>query len=186
MIKKIIALLIFVGCLANIVSCSPYVTWKEEVMLNDGHLIVVEQKRRMEGQIGREAWLTMSLPEISPQPIIWHENLAPLILNIDEGRLFVVANAPTGLEQRKYGTPTPAYYGFEWKNGVFVRIPFKEISKNIYTTNLLLGGSPKKGESFIDIRTKNNYRFESPPYTSDLLKLDPNLGCQSLFPCNAF
>jgi len=156
---------------------NPDTVWKEEVKLNDGRVVVVEQKRRMDGPVALEDWVTINLPEISPQPIVWHENLAPLILNINEGRLFVVARAGNYFEQQQYGNVTPAYYGFEWNGMKFVRISFEKIPEKIYTTNLLLDDSPKHGESFIDINIKEKVRHGIPPTPSDLLRLDPNLGC---------
>jgi hypothetical protein len=51
------------------------ITWTEDVKLLDGRVITVTQKRRIEGRMSREAWLTFKLPEFGDKEIVWHENL---------------------------------------------------------------------------------------------------------------
>src|ERR1017187_6175079 len=102
MLRKIVLLIVTTGCLMNLAACSPYVTWKEEVKLNDGRVIVVEQKKLVEDEMAREAWLTINLPEFSAEQIVWHEHLSPIVLNIDEGMLYVVGQPPTAREERQY------------------------------------------------------------------------------------
>jgi hypothetical protein len=177
MLKKLIFLFIFSGCLMNIAACSEFVSWKEEVKLNDGRVIVVEQKKRMEGQIAREAWLTINLPEFSSQPIIWHENLNPLILNISNGKLYVVGRPPSGLEIRQYGIQKPFYIGFEWSNGAFQRIPFEEIPENIYTTNMLIDSFPSKRIDLMTLEQKNSIEVNNRRTIPDIYKrIDPKAG----------
>src|SRR5271156_2486460 len=84
------------GGLLSLTACGgpDSITWQEEVKLNDGRVIVVTQKKRCEGAytggnyascITREAWLTIALPEFSSQPMVWHESLDPMVVNIDGG-----------------------------------------------------------------------------------------------------
>lgn len=105
MLKKLVWLTAILGEFCVLPGCAgsltgpEYKTWQEEVKLNDGRVIVVTQKKRctdaFKGQnyvgcIDRESWLTINLPEFSVQPIIWHENLNPRVLNIHNGKLYVV------------------------------------------------------------------------------------------------
>jgi hypothetical protein len=157
MMKKFILLISVMGYLMGLVACSQdihYVSWQEEVKLNDGRVIVVEQKKRPEGGIAREAWLTISIPEISAQPIVWHESLSPLVVNIDDGKLYVVGYPPTIIEENKYGKPSPDYVAFVWEHGIWNRIPFDDIPKKIYNTNMLIEGFPKKGTTVLTLEQK--------------------------------
>jgi hypothetical protein len=179
-VKKFVLLASILGCLMNLAACSqdsPYVTWKEEVKLNDGRVIVVEQKKRPDGGIAREAWLTINLPEFSTQPIVWHENLSPLIVNIDGGKLYVVGYPPTIIEENKYGKPSPDYVAFVWDHGAWNRIPFDDIPQQIYTTNMLIDGFPPKGITILTLKKKNgpemNGDATQPP---GLLRLSPRFG----------
>ena len=127
--------------------------WREEVKLLDGRVIVVTQKKRCEGAytggnyascIAREAWLTINLPEFSKEPIIWHENLYPIVVNVYEGRLYLVGAFPTQREFKLYGQPTHPYIAFVWKNQNWQPIPFKSILEAIYDINMLLEATPSK------------------------------------------
>lgn len=71
------------------------ITWTEEVKLLDGRVITVMQKRRIEGNIEREAWLTIKLPEFGDKEIVWHENLDTMVLNVYQNKLYVVGRFPT-------------------------------------------------------------------------------------------
>ena len=112
------------------------ITWQEEVKLLDGRVITVTQKRRIEQNMDREAWLTIKLPEFGDKEIVWHESLSTQVLNLYHGKLYVIANFPSDLEYRKYGRPKPSYVGFRYDAGKWVRIPFSDIPEAIYDTNM--------------------------------------------------
>lgn len=182
MLKKIIQLIVTTGCLLTVCTgftFSPFVTWKEEVMLNDGRVIVVEQKKRADRGIAREAWLTISLPEFSAQPIVWHENLTPLIVNVDSGRLYVVGYPPTVVECRHYSDPRPFYVGFVWGGRTWNQIPFEEIPESIYTTNMLIEGFPPSGTDLLTLEKKNSREVNNATGMSPSFKrLNPKATCQ--------
>lgn len=147
-------------------------------MLNDGRKITVDQKRRVEGQNAREAWLRIELPEISSESIEWHENLIPLVVNIDKDRLYVIGWPKTDRESRKYGFTKPPYVGFVLENGIFVRIPFQQIPRTIYATNMLIDDFPPAGTNFLSISDKNSPIFNGRRLMpASLLRIDPDLGC---------
>jgi len=176
MIKKYAALFIFSGCLLNIAACSPFVMWKEEVKLNDGRVVVVEQKKLVDHGIAREAWLTLNLPEFSDQPIVWHEFVSPIVLNIDGGHLYIVGDPPTPVEIRKYDCPKHAYVGFVWENKTWKRIPFERIPVDIYDANMLIANFPQNGTSFMTLDKKNSKEENGDARIHGLLKIDPNRG----------
>jgi len=133
-----------------------FVQWNEEVKLNDGRVIVVGEKKRIGGIIARETWMTINLPEFSMGPIVWHENLKPLVVNINGGQLYVVGIPPTEVEFNLYGKPRPNYVGFVWEKNEWTRIPFEKIPESIYKTNMLLEGLPPKGVTLLTLDRKNS------------------------------
>ncbi|WP_211463984.1 hypothetical protein [Collimonas silvisoli] len=175
MIKKLVQLIVIVGCMMNLSACSQIiVTWQEEVKLNDGRIIVVEQKKRSDGRIAREAWLTINLPEFSAKPLVWHENLDPLILNVNEGRLYVVGIPPTVREARLYGNPTPPYIGFLWERDSWKRIPFEQIPEAIYATNMLIESFPPKDTTLLTLAKKKSVEVNGDPTLPKYFKrIDP-------------
>lgn len=146
--------------------CDKTVQWKEEVKLNDGRIVVVTQKKRCEGGdyrankdatcIARESWLTVRLPEFSDSDIVWHETLKPMVINVDEGQLYVIGLPPTSLEFRNYGAPNPPYIGFRWSNSDWIRINFTEIPKSIYETNMLIENIPRNRTSLLRLAVKDS------------------------------
>ena len=135
-------------------SCGNTGSWQEEVKLTDGRVITVTQKRRYEGRVPREHWMTFKLPEFGNQEITWHENLSPHVLNVYQGKLYVVGIPFTEQEFRLYGNPKPSYLGYRYKAGQWQRIPFTEIPVAIYDTNLLIANEPPNGAKLVYFANK--------------------------------
>lgn len=190
--KKRFALFVSLGLfLICLSSCSKppaeFVTWKEVVRLNDDRTIVVSQKKFCDGGphtggkhaycVDREAWLTIDLPEFSSTPMVWHEHLSPMIVNIDHGKLYVVGTPATQREYRLYGEPEPLYVGFVWESGQWKKIQFKEIPVSIYDANMLIDSIPPKDTVLLSLEEKNssvlNGRSELRA-TREVLRVDPN------------
>ena len=148
---------------ASACSSGEYKTWREEVILSDGSKIFVDQKRRCDGAyngqannacIAREAWLTVYRPELSERPIEWHEHLHPMIVNLFQGKLYVVGDPPTEREFHLYGSPRPAYIGFVWEADHWRQLKFSEIPPAIYDTNLLIAAFPPEGITALTVERK--------------------------------
>lgn len=137
-------------------------SWQEEVKLSDGRVITITQKRRYEnvyngqnvGNLPREFWLTFKLPEFGNQEITWHESLLPQVLNVHQGKLYVVGTPFTELEFRQYGKPYPEYVPYRYEAGQWKRIPFNEVPEAIYDTNLLIANEPPNGAKFVSFAIK--------------------------------
>jgi len=158
-------------------SSSPFITWKEQVKLNDSRVIVVDQKRRSDHGTDREAWLTINLPDFSPQPIVWHENLFPILINVDQGNLYVVGFPGSSVELKLYGNPRPPYVGFLWQGGAWKRIPFERIPATIYKTNMLVADFSPKEATLLTLAEKESASLNGRPGVPDtLLLLDPSMG----------
>ncbi|WP_061537023.1 hypothetical protein [Collimonas arenae] len=139
--------------------------------LNDGRVIVVEQKKRADRGIAREVWLTINLPEFSSQPIVWHEHLDPLVVNIHAGRLYVVGMPPTQREFELLGRPQPSYLAYIWENGTWRRIPFSEIPEAIFDANMFLEGLPLANEKLVTLAQKDPSLLNE--YPRWLRRIDP-------------
>ena len=183
---RLLELMIAFGILLSIGACvaSPkLVTWQEEVKLLDGRTIVVEQMKTCEGAytggnyadcIARESWVTINLPELSAKPIVWHEHLFAIIVNIYNGKLFVVGSAPTQREYKFYGDDKPLYISFIWENDHWKRIPFNEIPTAIYDTNMLLEAIPL-GMKYLTRAKKESSEMNGDPRTAkQFRRLDPD------------
>lgn len=130
-------------------------TWQEEVKLLDGRVIIITQKRRYDnGKMPREFWLSFKLPEFSNQEIAWHENLSPRVLNVYQGKLYVVGAPWTTREFEQYGKPKPSYLGYRYEAGRWQLVPFNEIPVAIYDTNLLIEGEPPRDMKFATFAMK--------------------------------
>lgn len=161
-----------------------YVEWQEEVQLNDGRVIVVTQKKKCSeaytGQnwatcIAREAWVTINLPEFSDKPIVWHEHLYAMVINVHNNNLYVVGMFPTEQEFKQYGMPQPPWLGFVWKAGEWKRISFLDIPQEIYDVNMLIEGIPPKEIKYLSIQRKEGKDINGRPgYIKPLKRIDPN------------
>jgi hypothetical protein len=182
--KNALRMMLIMIAVTQITACSKTVEWKEEVKLNDGRVIVVTQKKRCEGGdytaktgatcIARESWLTLSLPEFSQKEIVWHEGLKPMVLNVHEGRLYVVGRAPTTLEFRAYGATNPPYFGFVWDKQTWKRIAFTDIPEAIYDANMLIESIPQDRTDRLTLLQKNSEAENgNPVYPSPLRRIDP-------------
>lgn len=162
-------------------ACSDIGSWKEEVRLSDGRVIIVEQQRKYEGvytgqdvgSVVRESWMTFKLPEFDDKEIIWHENLKPRILNVHDGQLYIVGVPPTGREFRKYGKPNPSYLGYKYNQKAWVNIPFSEIPEAIYDTNLWIESTPPNKTHYISIPDKEN-EMRDPELSKHQKTIDPS------------
>lgn len=131
------------------------ITWTEEVKLLDGRVITVTQKRRYdEGKMPREFWLTFSLPEFGDQEITWHSDILAQVLNVHQGKIYVVGTTDTEQSIRQYGNPNPPYLGYHYETGQWKRIPFTEIPVVIYDTNLLIANAPPNDAKFVSFEIK--------------------------------
>lgn len=147
-------------------------SWQEEVKLADGRVIIVTQKRRYEGRVPREHWMRFKLPEFGSQEITWHEKLSPHVLNVYQGKLYVVGIPFTEQEFRFYGDPRPSYVGYRFDVGQWRRIPFGDIPVAIYDTNLLIANGPPNGANVVSLEIKET-RMKDETLDGPLKKVDP-------------
>ncbi len=157
-IDTLIALLVIAAIFGGVyywIYSSNFHEWKEEVRLADGHVIVVDQKRRLDGRTAREAWVNFTIAGVSDKPVSWHESLLPLVINVSDGKLYLVAYPPSAAEQAKYGNPSRGYVSFRWVDGTWKRIPFEEVPAAIYQSNMLIWPVPNNESRLLTVAEKN-------------------------------
>src|SRR6185437_4005132 len=170
----LLAIAAIFGAIYYWISSSAIHEWKEEVKLSDGRVIVVEQKRRFDGRVARESWVDFSLPESGGKTIEWHESLLPLVLNVNGGKLYLGARAPSKTEQIKYGNPKSGYMPFVGADGKWESIPFEEVPSAIYESNMLIWPVPSNESRTLTLAEKNSADYNAnaklPP---ELKRLQP-------------
>lgn len=130
-------------------------TWTEEVKLLNGRVISVKQKWLYDrDRMPRDFTLRFKLPEFGDKEITWHENLMPQVLNVYQGKLYVVGIPFGEAEFRLYGKPFPEYVPYRYEAGQWQRIPFNEIPLAIYDTNMTISSEPQNGATHISLAYK--------------------------------
>jgi hypothetical protein len=187
--KSVSPSVLIVAGLLSLSACSKSpksFSWKEEVRLNDESVIVVTQRRSCDlpiqseksfGCIEREAWVTLDMPQFSPQAIVWNEKLHPRIVNVYNGKLYIVGSPPTERESRLYeiyAKPVSPYLSFLWDKGQWNRIPLAQVPEAIYGTNMLIEGIPPKDVSVLTVEVKESRKVNgNGQYAKHLKRVDP-------------
>ena len=129
-------------------------SWKEEVQLHDGHVLVVERHYNLGGYPTLDArerqaldqTVTFTLPG-SNKRISWKteyrqdlpepNSLGPLLLDI-VGGIPYLATSPAGcIAYNKWGRPNPPYVLFKYTNDAWQQIPMKEFPSELVGANLM-------------------------------------------------
>ncbi|OGT04442.1 MAG: hypothetical protein A2143_05575 [Gallionellales bacterium RBG_16_57_15] len=129
-------------------------SWKEEVKLHDGQVIVVERFYNLGGYPAIESHnrspldqtLTFTLSE-SKKEISWRteyrddspepNSLGPLLLDVVGGVPFI-ATSPAGcISYNKWGRPNPPYILFKYVDDEWKRIPLEEFPAELVQANLM-------------------------------------------------
>lgn len=126
--------------------------WKEEVLLHDGQKIVVERSVERGGrhEIGqkppfRSQRMRFAMPGTGEQ-IEWVDNFSedigtasflPMLLDIQQGNAYLVANTMGCLSYNKWGRPNPPYVIFKHENKAWTRITLQELPVEIKAPNLI-------------------------------------------------
>lgn len=103
--------------------------WDEEVLLSDGRMLLVHraQKFNTEGAL-IETVLTFDLPEMGGKQT-WREHLSPSIVDIYEGRAYVVGHVTHKFayvyKAPKYGYVAYTYGGSGWQRIPFISLPIQ-------------------------------------------------------------
>lgn len=133
---------------------SATMSWKEEVVLHDGKIIVAERFYNLGGYPAIESHnrtpldetITFVLPESNNQ-ISWRteyrnelsesSSLGALLLDVVDGVPYI-ATSPTGcIAYNKWGRPNPPYVLFKYVNDEWKRIPLEEFPPVLVHANMM-------------------------------------------------
>jgi hypothetical protein len=127
--------------------------WKEEVMLHDGQMIIVERSliRKGRHEVGQEPpikehTLTFTPPG-SDKSITWkseytddigHSSLSLLALGIVNGTPYITTKPTRCLAYNKWGRPNPPYIFFKYVDQKWKQITLQEFPVEIKQPNVVL------------------------------------------------
>jgi len=128
--------------------------WKEEVLLHDGKVLIVERHSNPADYLvpgsseppARDESLAFTLPETN-QRVTWKtefdervpepNSLGPLLLDIVDGIPYL-ATSPAGcISYNKWGRPNPPYILFKYAHEKWERIPLQEFPQALVKPNLM-------------------------------------------------
>lgn len=136
-------------------------SWKEEVLLHDGQIIVVERFYNLGSYSSIESkerdvldeTVTFSLSGTGKK-IIWKtdfrdsvpepNSLNLLVLDIVNGTPFVAAYPAGIIAYNKWGRPNPPYVFFRYDGKAWQQILLEEFPKEINKVNVIVGSPPAK------------------------------------------
>ena len=107
-------------------------SWDEEVQLSDGRMITMHRAHKFNTEHALiETALTFDLPEMGGKQT-WREFLYPAIVDVYQGKAYVVGDVRGSLAQfGAHRTPRLLYVAYVFSNGTWQRIPFLEVPETI-------------------------------------------------------
>jgi hypothetical protein len=115
-------------------------SWDEEVQLSDGRMLIVHRAHKFntEGALIETA-LTFDLPEMGGKQT-WREFLYPAIVDVYEGKVYVVGDVRGSLQKfSAYRDPRFLYVAFVYESGQWTRIPFSKVPQHVRTRENIPG-----------------------------------------------
>lgn len=136
--------------------------WKEEVLLHDGQVIVIERSVRTGevpveiGQPPGESDYTLSFRMAGGKTVSWEagKSFRPMIFDLHSGTPYVVATGRTSPDYEKHGCPKPPYFIFRYTDGSWQRIDYEQMPKEIRRTNLSASVTQEE-ESLVAVKRGN-------------------------------
>lgn len=180
-------------------------SWKEEVRLHDGKMIIVERSQSYGGrrEVGqgapiREHIITFTLPNTN-KPLsfkseytedVGRANLNLLALHVLDGTPYIVTEPNLCLAYNKWGRPNPPYVLFKhdgraWQRISMSELPvaFKELNVTIYLGSQDVEAITKKGlVSAEEIKRRNSELTQYPQFKTILREpyAGAGRGCEEL------
>lgn len=163
--------------------------WKEEVVLHDGKVVVVERFFNLGGyptidshnRSPLDQTITFTLPETNKR-ISWKteyknnttepNSLGPLLLDVVDGIPYL-ATSPAGcIAYNKWARPNPPYVLFKYVNDAWERIPLEEFPAVLIKANLMSKPDSRGIKSYYTVE-EVKYQMSGrniPAYTKVILR----------------
>lgn len=115
-------------------------SWDEEIKLFDGRMIMVHRAHKFNTEHALiETSLTFDLPEMGGKQT-WREFLYPAIVDVYQGKVYVVGDVRGSLRQfGAYRDPRFLYVAFVYEGGGWTRIPFIEVPQQVRSSENIPG-----------------------------------------------
>lgn len=134
--------------------------WKEEVVLPDGRMLVVERWQKLGNPLNREIpdlkfgppvvgyGLDIPIPGMN-KTVRWEadRSLSPLAIGIKGTTVYLAASPRTCPDYDRWGRPVPPYVFFKHEDGEWKRIGVEEFPEEIAQANLLVGAHAREVDS---------------------------------------
>lgn len=121
-------------------------TWTEEAALQDGRIVVVSRKTTMEreGFDRIEGWRELRFTHPDTGKVITWTNagtvgsrLRLMLLDVDQGQVYLVTTAQVVRDYDELGCPTPPYLVFRYDTAGWTRIPLADLPGRLENANLM-------------------------------------------------
>jgi hypothetical protein len=163
-------------------ACSKSDTWEEDVELVKGKVISITRTQYYErySELGApgDGWrpvksrIEFVQDKASPETIVWEEELDPLVLELINDHLVLVAKASYCDQYHRYGRPIPPYVIYRFANGRWDRSGFADLPAKLQA-NLLIDAKSKSSRRrvTIDFKKQMNDELGIPKF---LKQIDPS------------
>lgn len=177
-------------------------SWKEEVLLHDGKVIIVERKQTYGGKptidsreraVLDEEWIFKN--PYNNEQVVWQNNLRRppegsslmlMILGFKDG-VPNIATLPAGcIAYNHWGRPNPPYVFFRYDGRQWQRITLAEFPPEFRDANVVVGGrgSPEKQSgTTLSVETVNEQNKSLEPHLRRLVRESVNVaqtGCPEM------
>jgi hypothetical protein len=133
-----------------------YPTWREEVQLSDGRIVVVKQKHQYYENYGTsQSWVTFSLPEMGGEQT-WHSYLKPMRIDVADGKVYAFGRPRGDGQVQFYVYPLHYLVAFKWSGLSFERIPFMNVPEQIRSSENVFPCVPANRDVVLNWKQKEN------------------------------
>lgn len=181
-----LGLILMMGVSMNAYSAT--MNWKEEVLLHDGGILVVERFYNLGGyptldsreRAALDETVTFSLPTTGKQ-ITWKtdfrdavpepNSLSLLLLDVVKGVPYI-ATSPAGcIAYNKWKRPNPPYILFKYEGDEWKQIPLAEFPAELTKTNVIVGRPASELlKSFYKVEQVQDRNYYLPPEYKTILR----------------
>ena len=170
----LISIVALIGALIMFALTNVSRSWKEEVKLANGSVIVVKRRtvRERFGELGHHGRvLKQELEYDKPGGVIrWVRDIDPLIFDFAKDKAYVVAYLSTGEECGRYGDPPNRFLAYELVGETWRAVQMTDLPDRLEFN--LLQNSWNSGGGLITLAVKRREDFNPPDWFK---KFDKNL-----------